>query len=135
MTKKSSIQSSKNNFSEAHNVGTTGFPWKAKHSPLHNNKNGSLAHLSNLLSKLQRYTGLFREYDDKIKEQLTEEIVEEAPATTTSKDLYIPQKLVMKKSIETTKLRIVYDASVKPTKASPCLSECLEVGQALQETL
>ena len=44
--------------------------WKPNHRTLHNNKNGSLAHLSNLLSKPQRDPALFKEYDDKIKEQL-----------------------------------------------------------------
>ena len=41
----------------------------------------------------------------------------------------------MKQSAETTKLRIVYDTSVKPTKASTSLNECLKVGPALQSTL
>ena len=56
-------------------------------------------------------------------------------ATTTSKEFYIPHKHVVKQSAETTKLRIVYDASAKPTKAGLSLNECLEVGPALQNTL
>ena len=44
--------------------------------------NGHLARLSNLRLKLQRDPPLFKEYDDKIKQQLAEGIVEEAPATT-----------------------------------------------------
>ena len=87
--------------------------------------------MSILLSKLQRDSALLKDIDDKIKEQLAEGIVEEAPATTTSKELFIPHKPAMKQSAETTKLRIVYDAAAKPTKASPSLNECLEVCPAL----
>ena len=113
----------------------TGFPWKPNHPTLHNNKNGSLARLSNLLSKLQRDPELFKKHDDKTKEQLAHKIVEEAPATTTSKEFYTQHKPVVKQSAATTKLRIAYDVSAKPTKASPLLNECLEVGPALQNTL
>ena len=110
-------------------------PCKPNHPTSHNNKNESLARLYNLLSKLQRDPALFKEYDDKIKEQLVEGIVEEAPATTTLKEFYIPHKPVVKQSAETTKLRIVYDALPKPTKASPSLNECSEVGPALKNML
>ena len=106
----------------------TALPWKPNHTTLHNNTNGSLSCLSTLLSKLQHDLDLFNEYDVKIKEQLAEGIVEKAPATTTSKEFYIPHKPVVKKSAETTKLRIVHDASSKPTKARPFLNQCLEVG-------
>ena len=72
----------------------TGLPWKPSNPTLHNNKNGSLTRLSNLLLKLERDPALFKEHDDKIKEQLAEGIAEEAPAITTSKEFYIPHKPV-----------------------------------------
>ena len=50
--------------------------------------------LSNLLLKLERVPAHFKEYDDKIKEQLAEGIAEEAPTITTSKEFYIPHKPV-----------------------------------------
>ena len=102
---------------------------------LHNSKNGSLAHLSNLLSKPQHNPAFFKEYDDTIKEQLAEEIIEKALATTTSKEFYIPLKPVVKQLAKTTKLQIEHDAPAKPTKTSPSLIEYLEVGPALQNTL
>ena len=88
--------------------------------------------MSNLLSKRQRDPPLFKEYDDKIREQYSERIVEKVPATSTSKEFYI---LVVKQSTKTTKPRILVDASAKPAKASPSLKECLEVGSALRNTL
>ena len=72
----------------------TGLPWKPSNPTLHNNKNGSLTRLSNLLLKLERDPALFKEHDDKIKEQLAEGIAEEAPTITTSKEFYIPHKPV-----------------------------------------
>ena len=113
----------------------TGLPWKPNHPTLNNNKYGSLYRLSNLLSKLQRDPALFKEYNDKIKGQLSEEIIEEASATATSIEVYIHHKPVVKQLAEMTKFWIVYDASVKPTKARPSLKECLEVGPALPNTL
>lgn len=85
--------------------------------------------------KLQRDFALFKEYDDKIKGQPAEWIVKEAPETATSKEFQIPPKSAVKQLTGTTKLRIVYGASAKPTKASPFLNECLEIGPALQKTL
>ena len=73
----------------------TELPWEPNHPTLHNNKNGSLVHLSNLLLKLQGDPALFKDYDGKINEQLAEGTVEEAPATTTLKECYIPHKQSM----------------------------------------
>ena len=42
---------------------------------------------------------------------------------------------MIRKSAETTKIRIVYDASAKPNKDSVSLNECLETGPPLQNSL
>ena len=84
---------------------------------MHKNKNGSLARLCNLLSRLQRDPALFKEYDDKTEEQLAEETLVKAPANKMPKEFYIPHKSVVKQSAKTTKLRIVYDTSAKLKKA------------------
>ena len=52
--------------------------------------------LSNLLLKLERVPAHFKEYDDKIKEQLAEGFIEKARATTTLKEFYIQHKSVVK---------------------------------------
>ena len=42
---------------------------------------------------------------------------------------------MIRESAETTKIRIVYDASAKPNKDSVSLNECLETGPPLQNSL
>ena len=46
--------------------------------------------------------------------------------------LYLLNKPIIRESAETTKLRIVYDASLKPTKNSVSLNDCLETDPPLQ---
>ena len=70
----------------------TGLIWKAGHPPLKDNKASSLARLTNLLGKLQRTPPLLQEYDEKIKGQLEEGIVEKAPDIPQGKVFYIPHK-------------------------------------------
>lgn len=48
---------------------------------------------------------------------------------------YIPHKPLRKEAAATTKLRIVFDASTKPSEDSPFLSEFLETGPPLQNVL
>ena len=62
-------------------------------------------------------------------------IVEKAPDTPINKEFYIPHKYVVTEKAETTKLRIVYDASARATTNSPSLNECLNSGPSLQNKL
>ena len=113
----------------------TTLPWKANHSPLPSNKEGSLKRLKNLTRKLQR-EDLTDEYDGIIQEQLTEGVIEKAPPVSQpEKEFYIPHKCVIRKSAETTKMRIVYDASARATPNSPSLNDCLYSGPPLQNRL
>ena len=48
---------------------------------------------------------------------------------------YLPHRPVILESAESTKLRIVYDASAKASKNSPSLNECLETDPPLQNLL
>ena len=112
----------------------TTLPWKANHPPLPLNKDGSLKRLHSLNRKLQR-EGLTEEYDAIIKEQLAEGVIEKAPPVSQSKEFYIPHKGVVRKTAETTKMRIVYDASARATPDSPSLNDCRHPGPALQSRL
>ena len=48
---------------------------------------------------------------------------------------YIPHKPVVRETATTTKLRIVFDASAKPSEGGPSLNDCLETGPPLQNLL
>ena len=103
----------------------TTMPWKANHSPLHSNKEGSLTRLKNLTTKLQ-HEDLTVEYDGIIQEQLTEGVIKKAtPVSKPEKEFYIPHKCVTCKSAETMKMRIVCDASAQATPEFPSLNDCL----------
>lgn len=112
----------------------TNLPWKAKYAPLPPNKEGSLKRLKNLSKKLQQ-EALTAQYDAIIQEQLREGVIEKAPPVSQQKEFYIPHKSVIRESAETTKLRIVYDASARATPDAPSLNDCLYPGPALQNKL
>ncbi len=51
------------------------------------------------------------------------------------KEFYLTHQPVIRKSAESTKVRIVYDASSKEGENSPLLDDCLETGPPLQNLL
>ena len=87
----------------------TTLTWKVNHPQLPSNKQGSLRRLKSLTWKLQR-KGLTEQYNRIIQEQL-EGVIETVPTVGQSKEFYILHKSVIRKSDETTKTRIEYDAS------------------------
>ena len=109
--------------------------WKPGHGRLLTNEQGSIKRLESLVRKLQREPGMIDKYDEIIQEQLTEGIVERAANEPNERTFYIPHKPVRKEAAATTKLRIVFDASAKPSEDSPSLNECLETGPPLQNLL
>ena len=93
-------------------------PLKGNHPPLPNNKAGSLRRLGSLVQRLQK-TGKLDEYDEIIQEQLREGVVEEAESAPVRREFYLPHKAVTRENVQTTKMRIVYDASAGANEASP----------------
>ena len=112
----------------------TALPWKGGHPPLPNNKTGSLKRLASLVQRLKR-NGKIEDYDAIIQEQLREGIVEEAQMPAKGREFYIPHKAVIRENAETTKMRIVYDASARANDTAPSLNECLDAGPPLQNQL
>ena len=112
----------------------TSLPWKANHPPLPNHKSGSLKRLDNLVRKLEKQ-GTLEQYDQIVQDQLVQGIVEPAEDEAKGKEFYIPHKPVVRESAETTKMRIVYDASARASGQTPSLNECLETGPPLQNQL
>ena len=112
----------------------TTLPWKANHPDLPTNEKGSLKRLQTLSRRLQK-EGLTEQYDAIIREQLEHGVIEKTPTISQPKECYIPHKGVIRKSAETTKLRIVYDASARATPDAPSLNDCLYTGPVLQNKL
>ena len=80
--------------------------------------------------------GTRRGDDQVIQDQIEAEIVERVSGPVTgSREFYIPHKPVVRESAETTKLRVVYDASTRAHSGAPSLNECLNPGPPLQNRL
>ena len=90
----------------------TSLTWKGNHPPLPTYENSSKRRLEQLLKKLER-NRLYKHYNDIIQQQLNQGVIELAPSTKTAKEFYIPHKGIERKQAETSKLRVVYDASAK----------------------
>ena len=111
----------------------TGLPWRSNNPPLPTNEMGSRRRLDNLVKRLKASD----QYDhyDIITQQLEDGVIELAPQEASDKEFCIPHKAVVKNTAETTKLRIVYDASAKESRTSPSLNDCLNPGPSLQNLL
>ena len=130
----SSIQNSSNTSRAVLRDGITGLPWKGDHPPLPSNYSGGMKQLESL-AKRPKKAGQLEDYDAINKELLQEGIIEETPLAVTGREFYIPNKGVVRESAETTKMRIMYDASAKVYDSAPSLNDCLEVGPPLQNQL
>ena len=69
-----------------------------------------------LLAYQTYFPAFFKEFDNKIEEQLVAVVVKNALAAMPWTEFYISYKLVVKQSAKSTKPQIVYDALAKPTK-------------------
>ena len=96
----------------------TSLLWRPGHDPLPTNKRGSVKRLESLIKKLERDPVQLDKYDAIIQEQLTEGIVERAVDEPQGREFYILHKTVIKETDETTKIRIVFDASARKWKKS-----------------
>ena len=109
----------------------TGLLWKGNHPPLLDNQHGSLRRLQNLARKLDKQPGMLEKYDAIIQGQLSEGIVERVQSEPQGKAFYISHKAVVRETAESTKIRIVYDASARANEKVPSLNDCLETGTTL----
>ncbi|XP_074620271.1 uncharacterized protein LOC141879055 [Acropora palmata] len=111
-------------------------PWKQGHGPLPSNINISLSRMKGQLKRLRKEPEVLDECDSIIKEQLNSGVIEKvAELEETEKVHYLPHHAVIRRDAETTKLRIVYDASSKEGKNGTSLNDCLHTGPSLNPLL
>ena len=107
-----------------------------EHPPLPDNYESSKNRLTALIYRLQQKPDVLKSYDDVIQDQLENGVIEkvnreESPAP--SKVYYLPHREVIRLDKETTKLRVVFDASAKSNGTS--LNNCLCVGPPMSSLL
>ena len=108
---------------------SVGLPWKVAHKPLPSTYFNSLARLKGLLRKLKETPEVLSKYNNVISQQINEGIVEQVIAfEPVDRVHYLPHRAVIRGGAETTKLRVVYDASCKDRSAGVSLKSCLHVG-------
>ena len=75
---------------------------------------------------MSKQAELLEKYDNIIKEQEEQGIVEPVPEKPDGDRIhYIPHHCVVRDQAESTKVRIVYDASAKERKYAKSLNDCL----------
>ena len=90
--------------------------------------------LGSLLRRLKSCPDVLKRYDEVIKEQEKNNVVETCSNVTEVGNVhYLPHRKVIRLDKETTKLRVVYDGSAK--KDGPSLNDCLYSGPSLSPLL
>ena len=110
-----------------------GLPWKEDYVPSANSFQMCSSHLKSLRNKLSQDPALLHEYDNIIKDQEKNGIIERAEELCSKEEInrgihFSSPHVVVHKDRETTKVRIVYDGSAKSSKQGRSLNECLETG-------
>ena len=109
-------------------------PFKEDHELLPDNFALCKSRLVSLLKRLQSKPEVLKHYDDVIRDQQKQGIVEPVEQGVNNgvgKVHYIPHHEVIRVDKDTTKLRIVYDASARSGKNSLSLTNCLYAGPPL----
>ena len=107
-------------------------PWKTGHGPIPQNYSTRVSRLKNQLRKLKEDPDVLTEYDKIINEQIQEGIVSKVTGMEdTQKSSYLPHSAVIRHGAETTKVRVVYDASCKDKVTKTSLNDCMHVGPPL----
>ena len=119
------------NVSCARNRYEVNLPWKEERPTDHYNL--SYNRLKSLQRRLIKEPELLREYDQIIKDQLQEGIIEKVVEPGTDHLYnegvhYMPHHGVVRKDKQTTKLRIVYDGSATPGNGELSINDCLQPG-------
>ena len=104
-------------------------PWKESHPPLTSNYELCHRRLNRLYKRLKQDPERLHEYDAVIKDQLSKgviEVVQNPNGACENRINYLPHHAIVRSDKETTKLRMVYDASARDN--GPSLNDCLYTG-------
>ena len=107
-------------------------PWKEQHALLPDNYALAVSRLVSVLKRLRGNPKLFAEYNRIIEEQSLQGIISDVDPhepVQVGRLHYLPHHPVVREDKQTTKVRIVYDASAKST--GPSLNDCLHAGPSL----
>ena len=92
-------------------------PWKPSQKKLPSNFTLAKKHLKGLLNRLNHNPDVKMEYhaviQDQLRQGIIEEVTEDPRANVNGKVHYLPHHAIIRKDKQTTKLRIVYDASAR----------------------
>ena len=103
-------------------------PWKESHPPLPDNYELCRKRLDGLLKRLRQNPERLLQYDAVIRDQLRQGVVEVVanPTQCEGRVHYLPHHAVVRQDKQTTRLRVVYDASARAD--GPSLNDCLYTG-------
>ena len=110
-------------------------PWRDYHEDLPDNYNLSRRRLHGLLRRLRQDPEVLREYDLIIRDQLAKGIVKRVDESTAAPKAthYLSHHAVIRRDKETTKVRVVYDASAR--SGGPSLNDCLYTGPKFNQRI
>ena len=85
---------------------------------------------------MEKDPALKETYQEIVTDQLNQEMIEKAPEVATDeKVFYLPRKPVCRENASTTKTRMVFDCSARPSPMSNSINDCMYTGPALQPNL
>ena len=110
-------------------------PFKDSHPMLPDNYTAASRRLTTTIKKLKDQPEILKQYDHVIREQLQSGVVElpQDQIPQPGSVHYLPHRAVVRLDRDTTKVRVVYDASSK--MFGPSLNDCLHVGPSLNPYL
>ena len=111
-------------------------PWKEFHDPLPDNYTLSLRRLEGLIKRLRQTPEILKDYKATIQDQIDKGIVEVVPNSEIVQERhvhYLPHHAVIRTDKETTKLRVVYNASAR--SGGPSLNDCLYTGPKFDQRI
>jgi hypothetical protein len=113
-----------------------GLPFKTPNPIIGDSKSQALHRLRHLEVRLAKDNNLRTKYVDFMQDYLDSNHMELVPIQqrSTPHHYYIPHHYILRPDSQTTKLRVVFDASAK-SSAGISLNDCLHTGQKLQADL